>query len=184
MNPSDAALYTVPDSVPVCSLDVLEAFNGLTPKERAYAHNIAMASWAGGFISLIQVSPEAPRIFACLTEMFVSCDAATLQSNCTAAGISDAHFNAFMQYAASFYGNLGIPPCSLSILPLGRFNILPGNYLSFGDTKFVPSVPPPVFESIVKASGSARAVELIAGVVDKVSLVSLSSLSATVTATL
>ena len=142
MNPSDAALYTVPDSVPVCSLDVLEAFNGLTPKERAYAHNIAMASWAGGFISLIQVSPEAPRIFACLTEMFVSCDAATLQSNCTATGISDAHFNAFMQYAASFYGNLGMPHPPYCLV--NPSNSPPsGNYLSFGDTKFVPSVPPP-----------------------------------------
>ncbi len=107
MNSSDAALYTVPDSVPVCSLDVRDAFNGLTPKERAYAHSIAMASWAGGFISLIQVSPEAPRIFAGLTELFSFCDAAALQAHCRAAGIDDQHFNAFMQYAASFYGNLG-----------------------------------------------------------------------------
>ena len=107
MNPSDAALYTVPDSVPVCSLDVREAFDGLTPKEKLYAHEIAMASWAGAFISLIQVSPEAPAIFAGLTELFVHCDAAALQARSAAAGVSDEHFNAFMQYAASFYGNLG-----------------------------------------------------------------------------
>ena len=110
MNASDSALYTVPDSVPVCCLDVREAFNGLTPKERAYAHNIAMASWAGGLISLIQVSPEAPRIFAGLTELFSACDAAALRASCAAAGVSDDHFNAFMQYAASFFGNLGIRP--------------------------------------------------------------------------
>jgi dipeptidyl-peptidase-3 len=116
MNASDSALYTVPDSVPVCCLDVREAFNGLTPKERAYAHNLSMASWAGAFISLIQVSPEAPRIFAGLTELFCACDAAALQANCLTAGISDNHFNAFMQYAASFYGNLGITPPHVMII--------------------------------------------------------------------
>jgi hypothetical protein len=79
-----------------------------------------MASWAGGFISLIQVSPEAPRIFAGLTELFSFCDAAALQAHCRAAGIDDQHFNAFMQYAASFYGNLGEqakpPPCPRAVV--------------------------------------------------------------------
>lgn len=149
MNASDASLYTVPDSIPVCCLDVREAFNGLTPKERLYAHNIAMASWAGGLIALIQASPESPTIFAGLTELFCACDAAALEANCRAAGVSDVHFNAFMQYAASFYGNLG-------------------NYLSFGDTKFVPSVPRPVFETIVKASGSSGAASLLLCAIDKV----------------
>jgi hypothetical protein len=75
-----------------------------------------MASWAGGLISLIQVSIEAPRIFAGLTELFIACDAATLQAKTSAAGISEEQFNAFMQYAASFYGNLGVyAPIALGI---------------------------------------------------------------------
>jgi dipeptidyl-peptidase-3 len=45
---------------------------------------------------------------------------------------------------------------------------LSGNYLSFGDTKFVPSVPPTVFASIANASGSTRASELLVGVMDKI----------------
>ena len=108
-----------------------------------------MASWAGGLIALIQASPESPTIFAGLTELFCACNAAALEANCSAAGVSDMHFNAFMQYAASFYGNLG-------------------NYLSFGDTKFVPSVPAAVFETIVKASGSSGAARLLLSAIDKV----------------
>jgi dipeptidyl-peptidase-3 len=124
-----------------------------------------MASWAGGFISLIQVSQEAPRIFAGLTELFSSCDAAALLVKCRAAGVDDLHFSAFMQYAASFYGNLGVYK-SYSLSPSIRNNLL-GNYLSFGDTKFVPSLPPAAFASIVKASGSSRAEDLLGAVLDK-----------------
>ncbi len=40
--------------------------------------------------------------------------------------------------------------------------------MSFGDTKFVPSVPPSVFESIVRAGGSARATDLLVGIMDKI----------------
>ncbi len=52
---------------------------------------------------------------------------------------------------------MNLPRCCC----LHVFHALSGNYLSFGDTKFVPSVPPPAFQSIVKASGSSSAVELL-----------------------
>jgi len=47
-----------------------------------------------------------------------------LQEKAKAAGVSVEDFEAFMQFVACFYGNMG-------------------NYLSFGDTKFVPRCAKP-----------------------------------------
>jgi dipeptidyl-peptidase-3 len=49
------------------------------------------------------------------------------------AGVSAEDFEAFMQYTACFLGNMG-------------------NYLSFGDTKFVPRCPKPTVSNIIGCS--------------------------------
>ena len=44
-------------------LSVARAFNGLSPRERLYAHHMARAAWSGTRIILSQVSPESNAVF-------------------------------------------------------------------------------------------------------------------------
>jgi dipeptidyl-peptidase-3 len=52
---TDISQYIIPNETGVCLLDCIKAFEGLTDKERLYAHYIAQASWYGGLIVLVQV---------------------------------------------------------------------------------------------------------------------------------
>ena len=51
----DVTNYVFPNDVEFCLLDCKEAFDGLTSKEKKYAHYISRASWYGGLIVLYQV---------------------------------------------------------------------------------------------------------------------------------
>jgi hypothetical protein len=50
-----------------------------------------------------------------------------------AGGVADAEWTQFMQFTACFFGNMG-------------------NYLDFGDTKFVPRCSKKTFTSVIEAS--------------------------------
>ena len=52
---TDNSQYIIQNDTGVCVLDCQMAFNGLTEKERLYAHYISQASWFGGLIVLVQV---------------------------------------------------------------------------------------------------------------------------------
>jgi dipeptidyl-peptidase III len=77
------------------------------------------ASWCGLPIVLQQLSVESPKIFALLQSIFKD-GVESVQERSKNAGISDEDFENFLQYIILFYGNVG-------------------NYLSFGDTKFIVS---------------------------------------------
>jgi dipeptidyl-peptidase-3 len=68
----DASHYVLPLNQPVVSLDCVEAFNGLTEKEKLYAHFLSQAAWYGGTVVTAQTSPESPGIFAVLLDLFKS----------------------------------------------------------------------------------------------------------------
>ena len=68
--PLDLSIHTIPADAPVVVLEATKAFDGLTPKERAYALALASADWAGAKICLIQTSPESAHIFALLQLIF------------------------------------------------------------------------------------------------------------------
>jgi dipeptidyl-peptidase-3 len=44
---------------PICALDCLEAFNGLTEDEKKYSHYLSTASWAGALVCLVQASSSS-----------------------------------------------------------------------------------------------------------------------------
>ncbi|XP_052106913.1 dipeptidyl peptidase 3-like isoform X1 [Mytilus californianus] len=127
---TDISQYIIPNDTGVCLLDCITAFEGLTPKERLYAHYIAQASWYGGLIVLVQTSPESPGIFILLQKIFRTQPISEVKSLAIKQGITEEEWQAIMIYCAAFYANSG-------------------NYKAFGDTKFIPNVPKDKFESLV-----------------------------------
>lgn len=126
--------HELPLDTPILYLKVEEAFAGLTTKERRYAHHLSKASWWGGFIVLCQTSPESPIIFNLLTRLFRSQPLDTLKEVAVAkAGFTEDEFKSLLVYYSGLTFNLG-------------------NYLGFGDRKFVPSVSREKLESLIKVS--------------------------------
>ena len=129
----DLSTHTIPADTPVVCLEATAAFNGLTPKEQAYAYHLSKADWEGAKICLIQLSPEAAPIFALLQLVFSAQPVPKLIEAAKAKGLSSEEVDQILMYAAAFYGNLG-------------------NYKSFGDTKFVPACPASKFQMFLDAS--------------------------------
>ncbi|CAH8620959.1 unnamed protein product [Dicrocoelium dendriticum] len=106
---------------PVYYLDATQAFDALTPKEQQYIYACYQACWIGGLIDLIQTSPESAAIFLLVNRVFSVQSPDEIAEVAKSNGFSDDEIEAIFSYFATVCGNLG-------------------NYLSFGDTKFVPSV--------------------------------------------
>ena len=136
--PLDLSIHTIPADAPVVVLEATKAFDGLTPKERAYALALASADWAGAKICLIQTSPESAHIFALLQLIFSAQPVPALLTAAKGLGLTDDEISQAMIYAAAFYGNLG-------------------NYKSFGDTKFIPALPAHRFQLFLAASAAPAA---------------------------
>eukprot|EP00128_Syssomonas_multiformis_P001255 Colp12_sorted_trinity150504_noHs@9878 len=60
MAPSVDSRYIIPKATTVNRLECKTAFDGLTAKEKAYAHYLSRASYEGSLAVLTQTSPEAP----------------------------------------------------------------------------------------------------------------------------
>ncbi|XP_059174318.1 dipeptidyl peptidase 3-like isoform X2 [Physella acuta] len=125
--------YVIPKSTEVVLLDCKEAFDGLTPEEKLYAHYLAQASFKGGLIVLFQTSPESPGIFLLLQKLFRAQAPEEISTLAQSSGLTNEDVEAFFIYAAAFYNNMG-------------------NYKSFGDTKIVPEVDKTKLEALIKAS--------------------------------
>ncbi|KAJ5058664.1 peptidase family M49-domain-containing protein [Bipolaris maydis] len=114
------------------SLDISKAFNGLSWKEKHYAHYMARAAWHGARIILRQVSPESTDIFNYILELYRSCsgnwDILVAEKH-----ISQEDCDAFLDYAATFLSNIG-------------------NYYGSGDQKFLPSVSSAALKKLSKKS--------------------------------
>ncbi|KAJ8673831.1 hypothetical protein QAD02_005093 [Eretmocerus hayati] len=88
----DLSLYTLPNSQPIVQIDCEQAFNALTPKEKQYAHYLSRACWNGNLITVLQVSPEAPFLFAFLHKIHVAEPVADLKKSALAAGVTEDEF--------------------------------------------------------------------------------------------
>lgn len=117
----DLAAYLTPTEVPIRVLEATESFASLSHREKLYAHWMATASWLGSLITFEQVSAESPQILELVLRIF-SKNPVTLRRELSRRGITDEELTWLRQYAARFLSNCG-------------------NYLSFGDTKFIPRIP-------------------------------------------
>ncbi|KAL4874337.1 dipeptidyl peptidase III [Aspergillus karnatakaensis] len=128
----------------VFQLSVSSAFNGLTKREKLYAHYMARAAWRGTRIVLRQVSPEANGIFDFILALYRSCKGDWGQI-AAEAEIDGEDLSSFLDYAALFLSNVG-------------------NYFGQGDQKFVPKMP---LETLIRlASRHAAAQKILSGVIE------------------
>ncbi|AYV76626.1 MAG: hypothetical protein Terrestrivirus10_10 [Terrestrivirus sp.] len=146
--------HTLMSDPPVSVLNAKHAFDQLTDREKQYAYWMTKASWAGSPICYVQTSHESLGMFQVLNAFFshvlclTNCDKNSsheelanaiykeLMNHMANSGydnsISEDDVNNFLQYCATFYDNMG-------------------NYLSFGDTKFIPSISAQTFTNILKS---------------------------------
>jgi dipeptidyl-peptidase III len=132
----DETFYVTPEELPVRELEVEGPFSGLTSQEKLYAHWMAQASWIGSIITWEQLSPESPGLLRLFQRVF-STDRVALRREASRRGVTDEEMLWLKQYAARCYSNCG-------------------NYLSFGDTKFVPRLEAKSFAAIVEAAAEIR----------------------------
>ncbi|CAH1792287.1 unnamed protein product [Owenia fusiformis] len=130
--------YVLQPNTGIVLLGCKTAFDGLTNKEKLYAHYLSQAAWYGGLIVLVQTSPEAPGLYVLLQRLFKGQPLADLQQTATNNGLTDEEYQAVLLYAAGVFSNMG-------------------NYKSFGDTKFIPSLPKEKFQNLVLNSAAYKA---------------------------
>ncbi|KAL3285978.1 hypothetical protein HHI36_000492 [Cryptolaemus montrouzieri] len=129
----DRSLYTLPADQPIVGLEVKSAFNGLSDKEKQYAHFLSKASWVGGLVTLIQTSVESGPIFVLLHKLFSNQSCSDFKAACLQNGLSEDDVHALYVYASGVFANAG-------------------NYKGFGDTKIIPNIESETFEKLLQAS--------------------------------
>lgn len=134
----DRSKFILPNDTGICLLECRKAFEGLTNKEKLYAHYIAQASWYGSLVCLFQTSPESPEAFVLFQKLFKGQPFDEIKSLAAESGLSEEEFQAMMIFIAGFYSNMG-------------------NYKSFGDTKFVPNIPKDKVEKLIQGSAAYKA---------------------------
>lgn len=126
-----------------------KSFDLLSSIEKRYLCFLDEVAWIGGLIDLIQLSPEAAGIFLLGQRIFEKQTVSELSDSAKSAHVSDTDISAFISYFSCILGNLG-------------------NYLNFGDTKFVPDLSKDAFTKIVKSSASYSSSEEVRDIFDKV----------------
>ena len=138
--------------VPFLQIDCAHAWENLTAREKLYAHFLSAASWAGAPVAAHQCSRESATLLWVVQRCFRGPRAVRDVVAAVAAGVgSDDVAQRFVEYAASVLGNQG-------------------NYLNFGDTKFVPQLTRAQFVACVRAAtgDDADTVRRAEGVCDAV----------------
>ncbi|KAF2072217.1 hypothetical protein CYY_006462 [Polysphondylium violaceum] len=130
-------LHTTPIEIPIYRLNVTEPFKSLTEKEKLYAHHFSQACWWGSKVCLGQTSEESPVIFALLQQLFSIDQVPELKSKLVPSIISLEDFNAILYYSCLFYSNMG-------------------NYLSFGDSKFIPRINKDKFQLVINSLNDSK----------------------------
>lgn len=98
------------------------AFEKLSPKEKLYAYYFSRASWSGCKIAYFQRSYEAPGLFYLFYKVFFDETVLEVKEKLLKNGFSAEEIKMLFIYIGAFFQNCG-------------------NYLSFGDTKFIPEIP-------------------------------------------
>ncbi|KPA73362.1 dipeptidyl-peptidase III putativemetallo-peptidase Clan M- Family M49 [Leptomonas pyrrhocoris] len=137
---SQKSLYVTPRAVPYCTLAIANAFKDLTSKQRHYAHHMMMAGWCGAPVVAQQLSPESLPLLRFFYKFLSAQPLEALRANTASAGVAAEAVEQFLEYFALVYSNMG-------------------NYMSFGDSKFIPAVPKETFAKIVASADAAATMD-------------------------
>ena len=130
--PEQLPPYVTPRGVPYLRLECGKPFSLIAPRERLYAHFMATASWHGLGVVATQVSRESRPILQFFLSLLTANTVADLKAAAAKAGASEDELDQLLEFFALTYSN-------------------GGNYLSFGDSKFIPALPKATFQSIIAA---------------------------------
>ena len=131
--------------LPLTRLIVSHHFDTLSEKEKKYAHYISKASWFGSKILASTLSPESLPLVDMILDVFTSKTEAhkmiSFQDLKSKSGVNEIAFDYFLEYSVQVLYNQG-------------------NFMSFGDSKFIPRLSSDDFERIIRSSGSVNAIKL------------------------
>lgn len=121
--------FLVPEKLNVKSLGVLKSFEALSDKDKKYAHYMSKASWCGAPIVSKQVSPESYQLVSFFIRLFRESPPQKVRDHLNNRFLED-EINGFLNYVGMLFANSG-------------------NYLSFGDKKFIPRISQDIFSNIL-----------------------------------
>lgn len=104
-------------------LAIKDVFDGLSAREKHYAHYLSKAAWAGSRVVMRQTSPESNGIFDFIMSMHRACGGRwdDLREK---SGISADGLNEFLDYCGTFLCNLGNYLVSVTLNQRKRFEKL------------------------------------------------------------
>lgn len=146
--------FLTPQSVPYFPLAVKEAFASLTPQQRLYAHYMNWAGWSGTAIVARQLSEASLPMLQLFTQLFTKMPPKELRAAAEKPGsaVSPDDVDRFIEFVALLYSNMG-------------------NFLSFGDSKFIPSVSQETFASVITLMVGKEGLPLIKETRDLISII-------------
>ncbi|RVX71904.1 hypothetical protein B0A52_04303 [Exophiala mesophila] len=132
MDPATRSHYLADSPPTVVRLEIAPHFQALSPKQKRYAHHLSRAAFLGTRVTLAQVSPESPVIFDLILALHAAAggDYKKLAAE-TSVSSQDATY--WLEYSAQFLGNAG-------------------NYKGFGDSKFIPKIPPEALKNLASVN--------------------------------
>lgn len=121
-----------------------KVINGLTERNRAYATYLSLAASAGALVLMDQVHPQCRKIHEFAKEFMKKIGIDTLRQYSANSGTKEFYL---MEYFAQFYYNYG-------------------NYMGFGDTKFIPRCSQQELREII--NGDANLTNLLDACIDDI----------------
>lgn len=136
MDPHKKSIY-IPNQSSIQQISCQKAFSNLSPKEKIYSYYFTRACWSGCKICYFQRSFEAPALFYLFYRIFELESPTKIREKLKNNEYSDDEIQKIFVYIGSFFQNCG-------------------NYLSFGDVKFIPEIPKEKFLKFIQLSEAEK----------------------------
>lgn len=123
---SEMSEYLTPKTLSYVTLDVTNSFSQLSEREKLYCYYMSKAAWQAAMIIPKQISSESPILVSLFARLFTNKNNKEILTK----QYSEEDINDFLNYVAQIFSNFG-------------------NYLSYGDKKFIPNMNKDQFEKML-----------------------------------
>lgn len=100
-----ASSQQLPSGTTINQLGILEVFNGLSQRDKLFAHYLSRAAWHGSRIILRQTSAEGNAIFDFILELHRACDG-QWQDLVHMCKVEQEAINSFLEFSGTFLSKL------------------------------------------------------------------------------